>query len=95
MGVNMKCENWHSDPPGGLKDSHLDSFVNYTLWNPHMIDPVYMWFHQADMCVFWSAFHHYMICYMMTIVTKNSNLVLQLLSKHKQLSFSISYYQSI
>ncbi len=19
MGVNMKCENWHSDPPGGLK----------------------------------------------------------------------------
>ncbi len=20
MGVNMKCENWHSDPPGGLKE---------------------------------------------------------------------------
>ncbi len=19
MGVNMKCKNWHSDPPGGLK----------------------------------------------------------------------------
>ena len=19
MGINMKCENWHSDPPGGLK----------------------------------------------------------------------------
>ncbi len=18
MGVNLKCENWHSDPPGGL-----------------------------------------------------------------------------
>ena len=20
MGVNMKCENWLSDPPGGLKE---------------------------------------------------------------------------
>ncbi len=20
MEVNTKCENWHSDPPGGLKD---------------------------------------------------------------------------
>ncbi len=23
MGVNMKCENWHSDPLGGLKVEHL------------------------------------------------------------------------
>ena len=43
MGVNMKCENWHSDPPGAL-NTHLNCpFYTYQCSMPLILTIIKLW----------------------------------------------------